>query len=101
MKPVVYLMNILGLSPFILVEERGLRKFRASTFMSVYSAEMLVFVLLGELLMIIGKGGREEMDNVYTFAITMKGSANLISHSGFLFFTLLFRRDVLKFFICF
>ena len=38
-----------------------------------------------------------EMDNVYTFATVMKVSAYMISHSGFLFFTLLFRRKILKF----
>ena len=97
MKPLVYLMNVLGLAPFILVEERGFRKFRASTFMSVYSVAMLVIVLLGELLMIIGKGYGEAMDNVYTYATVMKGSAYMISHSGFLFFTLLFRRKIIKF----
>jgi hypothetical protein len=90
-------MNILGLAPFILGKERGFRKFRASTFMSVYSAAMLVFVLLGELLSIIWKGGIKEMDNVYIFATMMKGSAYIISHSGFLFFTLLFRRKILNF----
>jgi hypothetical protein len=71
-------MNVLGLSPFILEEERGFSKFRASTFMSVYNAAMLVFVLLGELLRIIGKGFRVEMDNVYTFATIMKSSAYTI-----------------------
>jgi hypothetical protein len=97
MKFLVYLVNVLGLAPFILVEERGFRKFRASTFMSVYSVAMLVFVLPGELLMIIWKGFGEEMDDVYTFAATMKISAYTISHSGFLFFTLLFRRKILNF----
>jgi len=97
MKPLVYLMNILGLAPFIWEEERGFIKFRASAFMSVYSVAMLAIVLLGELLMIIGKGGRDARDNVYTFATMMKSSANMISHSGFLFFTLLFRRKIVKF----
>jgi len=97
MKPLVYLMNILGLAPFILEEEGGFKKFRASTFMSVYSVAILLFVLLSELLLIIGKGGREAMDNVYAFANMMKGSAYMISHSGFLFFTLLFRRKIVKF----
>jgi len=83
----VYLLNTLGLAPFILEEEGGFRKFRASTLMSVYSVVMLVIILLGELLLIIGKGGREAMDNVYTFATMMKGSAHIISHSCFLFFT--------------
>jgi hypothetical protein len=90
-------MNVLGLAPFILVEESGFRKFRASTFMSVYSVAMLVIVLVGELLVIIGKGFPEAMDNVYTFATMMKGSAYMISHSGFLLFTLLFRREILNF----
>ena len=97
MKPLVCLMNILGLAPFVWEEERGFIEFRASTFMSVYSAAMLVIVLLGEILMIIGKGDREVMDSVYTFATRMKGSANMMSHSGFLFFTLLFRRKIVKF----
>jgi hypothetical protein len=90
-------MNILGLAPFILVEERGFRKFRASTFMSVYSVAMLVIILFGELRVFMGKGIHETMDNVYTFATMMKGSAYMISHSGFVFFTLLFRREVVNF----
>ena len=97
MKPLVYLMNILGLAPFILVEERGFRKFRASIFMSVYSVAVLVIVLLGELLMLMRMDSFETMDNVYAFANIMKCSANMISHSGFLFFTLLFRRKIVKF----
>jgi len=90
-------MNILGLAPFVWEEERGFIKFRASTFMSVYSAAMLAMILLGEFLGIFLQGGREAMDNVYTFATLMKGSANMMSHSGFLFFTLLFRRKIVKF----
>jgi hypothetical protein len=90
-------MNVLGLAPFILVEERGFRKFRASTSMSAYSVAMLVIVLLCEVLTIMGKGFGEEMDNVYTFATMMKVSAYTISHIGFLFFTLLFRRKILNF----
>jgi hypothetical protein len=78
-------------------EERGFRKFRASTFVSVYSVAMLVFVLLAELLMISVKGKFEAMDNVYTIAAIMKCSANMISQGGFIFFTLLFRRKVVKF----
>ena len=97
MKPLVYLMNILGLAPFILEEEGGFRKFRASTFMSVYSVAILLFVLLSEFLMIIGKDGFDPMDHVYTFAATMKCSGHMMSHSGFLFFTLLFRRKIGKF----
>jgi hypothetical protein len=100
MKPLVYLMSILGLAPFILVEERGFKKFRASAFMSVYSVAMLIFVLVGELQMIAGKSGRENMDNLYTFATAMKSSAHIISHCGFLFFTLLFRREILNFLTC-
>ena len=65
--------------------------------MSVYSAAMLAIILLGKLLMIIEKCGREALDNVYALAHMMKGSANMISHSGFLFFTLLFRRKIVKF----
>ena len=97
MKPLVCLMNVLGLAPFVWEEERGFIKFRASTFMSVYSAVMLVIVLLGEILMMTGEDGRENMDNVYAFATMMKGSAYMISHSGFLLFTLLFRRKIVKF----
>ena len=65
--------------------------------MSVYSAGMLAIVLLGELVMLTEQGARENMDNVYAFAIVMKGSAYMITHSGFLFFTLLFRRKIVKF----
>jgi hypothetical protein len=90
-------MNILGLAPFILEEERGFRKFRASTFMSIYSVAMLVIVPISELLVIIGKSGRENMDNVYNFATLLKSSAFTISHSDFLFFTLLFRREIMNF----
>jgi hypothetical protein len=97
MKPLVYLMNILGLAPFILEEERGFRKFRASTFMSVYSVAMLIIVLLSEFQALIWECGLENTDNVYAFAHMMKGSACMLSHSGFLFFTLLFRRKILKF----
>ena len=97
MKPLVYLMNILGLAPFVLEEERGFIKFRASTFMSVYSVAMLVIVLLAELQMIIRMCFLVEVDNVYIFATIMKTSAYLISHSGFLFFTLLFRREIVNF----
>jgi len=72
-------MNILGLAPFVWEEERGFIKFRASTFMSVYSAAMLVIVLLGEILMMTGQDGRENMDNVYAFASMMKSSACIVS----------------------
>jgi len=37
------------------------------------------------------------MDNVYTFAATMKSSSYVISHSCFLFSTLLFRGEVVNF----
>jgi hypothetical protein len=97
MKPLLYLINILGLARFILEEGRGCRKFRTSTFMSVYSVAMLVIFLLGELLMMIGQGFREYMDNVYAFAYTMKSSGYMVSHSGLLFCTLLFRRKSVKF----
>ena len=90
-------MNILGLAPFVLEEERGFIKFSSSTFMSVYSVAMLVIVLLAELLTITRKGVLVEMDNVYTFTTMMISSAYIISHSGFLFFTLLFSREILKF----
>jgi hypothetical protein len=65
--------------------------------MSVYSVSVLVIVLLGELLVITGKGGRENMDNVYKFATLWKSSAFTISRSEFLFFTLLFRREIMNF----
>jgi hypothetical protein len=65
--------------------------------MSVYSVTMLVIVLLGELLVIIGKGGRENIDNVYKFATLWKSSAFTISHSDFLFFTLLVCREIMNF----
>jgi len=65
--------------------------------MSVYSVTMLVIVLLGELLMIIVKGGGVAMDNVYKFASMMRCSAYMISHCGFLFLTLLFHRKILSF----
>jgi hypothetical protein len=58
------------------------------TFMSVYSFAMLDIVLFGELMMMIGQGVREDMANVYAFSYTLKSSAYMISHSGFLFCTL-------------
>jgi hypothetical protein len=97
MKPLVYLMNVLGLAPFVLEEGRGCREFRVSTFMSVYSVVVLVIVLFGELVAMIWQGFAEGMDNVYAFAFMIKSSAYMISYSGFLFFTLLFRRKIVNF----
>jgi hypothetical protein len=65
--------------------------------MSVYSVAVLVIVLCGGLEMVIGQSFAVGMDNVYAFANMMKCSAYIISHSGFLFFTLLFRRKIIKF----
>jgi hypothetical protein len=95
MKPLVYLMNVLGLAPFVLEEGRGCRKFRVSKFLSVYSVVVLVIVVVGGLVM-IWQGFAANMDNVYAFAIMMKCSAYMISQTGFLFFTLLFRKKILK-----
>jgi hypothetical protein len=47
--------------------------------------------------MIFGNIFNENMDNVYTFAAMMKSSAYVISHSCFLFSTLLFRGKVVNF----
>ena len=58
---------------------------------------MMVIFLLGELLTMIGQTVRDKMDNVYRFATMMKSSAYIISHSGFLFFTLLFRSEIIEF----
>jgi hypothetical protein len=90
-------MNILGLAPFILEEERGYRKFKASIFMSLYSVAMLIIVLVGELLMLMRMDKLETMDNVYAFATIMSLSAHMTSHSGVLFVTLLFRKKIVKF----
>jgi hypothetical protein len=97
MKPLVYLMNILGLAPFILEERSGFRKFRASTFLSVYSAAMLIIILIGEVQTVIELGFHQNINEVYAFATKLKGSAYMISYSGFIFSTLLFRRKIVKF----
>jgi hypothetical protein len=65
--------------------------------MSVYSVVMLVIVLFGGLIMTITQGVHVDIDKVYEIAILMKRSAYMISYSGFLFCTLLFRRKILKF----
>jgi hypothetical protein len=89
-------MNILGLAPFFLEEGRGVRKFRSSKCLCIYSAVMLLIFLCSKLAMIIEKLCNDNMDDVDTFATTMKRSADVISHSCFLFSTLVFRCDVIK-----
>jgi len=97
MKHLVYLVNALGLAPFLLEEGRGFRQFRPSTLPFVYSVVMIVILLCGELIIILGESSHTNVDNVYKFTITMKCSAYIISHSGLIFSTLLFRREIIKF----
>jgi hypothetical protein len=58
---------------------------------------MIVILLFGELITILGESYNIDVDNVYKFAMTMKGSAYIMSHSGLIFFTLLFRSETVKF----
>jgi hypothetical protein len=97
MKHLVYLVNALGLAPFLLEEGSGFRQFRPSTLLSVYSIVMTVVLLFGELIIILGESSHINVDNVYRFAMTMKGSAYIIAHSGLIFSTLLFRSEIIKF----
>jgi hypothetical protein len=97
MKPLVYLVNELGLAPFWLQAGRGLGKFRPSTLLSVYSVMMTVILLLGELLIILREVSHINVVNVYKFAVTMKSSEYMISQSGLILVTLLFRSEIIKF----
>ena len=97
MKHLVYLVNALELAPFLLEEGRGFRQFKPSTLLSVFSGLMIVILLFGELIIIFGERSRVNVDNVYKFAMTIKDSAYIISHSGLIFSTLLFRSEIVKF----
>ena len=97
MEGLIYLMNILGLAQFFLEEGRGFRKFMSSKCLCIYSAVMLLIFLGSKLAIIIAKLCNDNMDDVDTFGTMMKSSADVISHSCFLFSTLVFRCDVIKF----
>ena len=56
----------------------------------------MLILLLGELI-ILGESSHINVDNVFKFAMTVKVSAYIISHSGLIFSTLLFRSDNVKF----
>jgi len=58
---------------------------------------MLLILLLKRLAMIVGNIFNNKIDNVNTFAAIMKSSPYVISHSCFLFCTLLFRDEVVNF----
>ena len=57
---------------------------------------MLLIFLCSILAMIVGNIFNDNIDNVYTFAAIMKSSPYVISHSCFLFCTLLFRGEVVN-----
>ena len=58
---------------------------------------MLLIFLFSRLAKILGNIFNDNMDNVYIFAAIMKSSPCVISHSCFLFCTLLFRGEVVNF----
>jgi len=62
MKSLVYLINVLGLAPFLLNRSRIFRKFRPSTPGSNYSGVMLLMFLFSELAVIFGNIFRDETD---------------------------------------
>jgi hypothetical protein len=63
----------------------------------VYSVVIIVILLLGELITILEESSHKNMDNFYKFAMTLKGSAYIISHSGLIVSTLLFRSEIVNF----
>jgi hypothetical protein len=95
MKPVIYLMNVLGLSPFVLEERKRFRKFRASKYLSIYSAVMLPIFLVADISVLVELNHYKNLDNVYKFVCMLKISSYIMTHNCFLFFTLLFRDKVL------
>jgi len=97
MKLLVYLMNVLGLAPYFLDERRRIRKFGPSTLLSTYSSMIILIFLCNRLAMIVGNIFNDNMENVYTFAAIMKRSPYNISHSCFLFYTLLLLGQVVNF----
>ena len=58
---------------------------------------MLLIFLFSELGLVDGNIFNDNIENVYTFAAMMKSSPYVISHSRFLFCTLLFRGEVVNF----
>ena len=62
--------------------------------MFIYSGVMLLIYLFTSLAMIVGNIFNDNLDNIYTFAAIMQNSPYVISHSCFLFSTLLFLGDV-------
>jgi len=63
----------------------------------IYSGVMLLIYLFTSLAMIVGNIFNDNLDNIYTFAAMMKSSPYIISHSCFLFSTLLFLGEFVNF----
>jgi len=89
-------MKVLGLAPCFL-DERRFRKFRPSTIVSIYNGVMLPIFLFSSLEMRVGNSFNDNLDTVRTFAAMMENSPCVISHSCFLFSTLLFLGVVVNF----
>ena len=79
-------MKELGLVPYFL-DVRRLRKVSPSTYLSIYIGVMFLF---SRLAVTVGNSFNDGLDNLYTFAAIMQNSICAISHSCFLFSTLLF-----------
>jgi len=62
MKFLVYLMNVLGLAPFLLNKSRIFKKFRPSILRSIYSGVMLLILLFSGLAMIFGNIFRDNTE---------------------------------------
>jgi hypothetical protein len=96
-KPLDYLMNVLSLAPYVLDERRRFRNFRPSTLPSIYIYVMLRIFPFSRLAIIFGNIFNSNLDNVYTLAAMMKSSQYVISHSCFLFSTVLLLGEVVNF----
>jgi len=92
----VYLMKVQGLASYFLDERRRFRKFSPSTPLSIYRCVMLLIFLFSRLAVMFENIFNDITDNVYAFAAIMKSSPYEISHSCFLFCTLLFRGEVVN-----
>ena len=95
-KSLVYLKFAVASSALLVRKER-FRKFRPSTLVFIYFGVMLLIYLFTSLAMIVGNIFNDNLDNFYTFAAMMKSSAYVISHSCFLFSTLLFLGEFVNF----
>jgi hypothetical protein len=70
---------------------------RPSIFLSIYSGVMSLIVLFSRLSVIFGNIFNGNLHGVHTFEAMMKISTYAISHSCFLFYTLLFLGEVVSF----